>query len=219
MCAGPPTDALPKVIFCCVCTSLQPFRLVVVVFWWWLVVFPPWWCDVLGCYVERCHGVGCDVTWGDVVGCEVTWGEAMWLVAGCHVVSCDVMWSDVKWWNWMGCCVVAMFCGWLWRRVMWSDVVVWFGDLEDDVLWTTRNPWQQNPGEVHSHARWISGMQSAIKPWKTHVKVPRLRTTKCYSVPQCNYDIHVNTWNVQYIAQSNQLMGCKTQWNYDIHVW
>ena len=66
MCSRPPTSALP--IF--LCTSLQPFRLVVV-FWWWLVVFPS---GVGGGDVLWCREAGCEVTWGNVLDGDVKKG-------------------------------------------------------------------------------------------------------------------------------------------------
>ena len=134
------------------------------------------WGDVRQCGWLR-DVMWCHVKWSDVMSCHVVWSDVM---------SRDLMESDAKGWD----VTFVMFCGWLWGHVMWCDVVVWCSEL-GDVQWTTERPWQQNPWDVHSGARWNPCMHNEIRLRRAHVTVLRLRTTNYYSLLKCNYDIGV----------------------------
>ena len=127
---------------------------------------------VVGCEVRWSNGVGCDVTWGEVMWlvarCYIMSCHAMWCdVVSCHVICCDVVWfiamsrdarrchamcsrvdepwADVKWCDATqcdGCYELVMLCGWLWGHVVWLAVVMWCGELEDDVVIPTRRTTQ-----------------------------------------------------------------------------
>ena len=155
------------------------------------------WGDVRQCGWLR-DVMWCHVKWSDVMSCHVVWSDVM---------SRDLMESDAKGWD----VTFVMFCGWLWGHVMWCDVVVWCSEL-GDVQWTTERPWQQNPWDGHSGARWNPWMHNEIRLRRAHVTVLRLRTTNYYSLLKCNYDIGVtatsmlggrHTWHIQYTAPSN----------------
>ena len=178
MCAGPPTSAMPKRMFC----VHQPLAVpsgggvlvvagcVSVLCWWW-------WCDMLPCHVVWCH----------VFRSEVTWGRAMWLVARWHVVmwclSCNVMWCDMMWCHVMWCDVMwwmrwcnGMRCSLKWCDVMWlCDVLNW-----EEVCCELRR--------AHVTAKPLRGpFQCVVRPWdakqrKTTESPCRSTTTPYYKV-------------------------------------
>ena len=71
-------------------------------------------------------------------------------VALCHVMQCDVMWSALMWWaviccdamrcNGMASHGFVMRCGWLRCHVVWFQVTLWCGDLDDNLaIHTTKH--------------------------------------------------------------------------------
>ena len=103
-------------------------------------------CDVLCCYEMWCRVMRCDLMWCHV---NVIWCEVMW----CNRMGWDAMWL------WSG---VVVWRGWLWGHAMWCDVLVWCGELGDD---------------VHSNAGWNPGNHNKTtkSPWHSSIVTPYLR--------------------------------------------
>ena len=144
------------------------------------------WCQVLWC------DVWCDRMW-----CAVMCSNAMWCdVLSPNVISCDVLWSDVKWCNWMGRSVAVMLYGLSWGHVTTCDVVVWCGELGDDVLWTTHD--SQTLERSRRNPQWSPGMQSTKEQT---TESPELMS-HYYTVTTTFMSGSLNTWNLQSIARS-----------------
>ena len=143
MCTGWPTTALPKPSF----LSEWAFSRSMVVMWWpvlmWIFACEVTWGEVMW-LVARCHVMSCDVMWCGVMSCDV-----IFCVVLCHVMQCDVvMCSHVMS---VICCQVmrcngmrshefVMRCGWLRCHVVWFEVVVWCGELENELVVLLRTP-------------------------------------------------------------------------------
>ena len=147
MSARPPTSALHKSNLLCAsafgCSACWCFLggdvlvvasfVAVVVIWcavMWCVMCCDVWCLAMWCDVW-CDAMWCDVLQWDL---KVIWCDVMY----CHVIRSDLKWSDAIGWE----DGIGMLCDsdvtWLRGRVMWCDVVVWCGELGDDV----RGPFQ-----------------------------------------------------------------------------
>ena len=125
------------------------------------------------------------------------------LVVLCHVMQCDVMWCPLLWWtaiccevtpcNGMGSYEFVMRCGWLRCHVVWFEVVVRCGELEDDLVIRTTKYYSI----LQSTTPYYTVVQSTTPYYKV-----LLRTTKYYSVLQSNNPFDSpNTWNAQYNAR------------------
>ena len=165
-------------------TSLQPFHGgdVVTCF------------DVVGCRVRWSNVVGCEVTWGEVrwlvARCHVMWCDVvschlMWCDFLCCVMSRDAMWCHVMCSHMMSviCCEVmrcngmrshefVMRCGWLRCHVVWFEVVVWCGELEDELVIRTTK-----------HCKYYTVLQSTTPVLLQYYSV-LLSTTQYYSALQ-----------------------------------
>ena len=201
MCTGWRTTAMPKPSFSVNEPSGVP--------WWWSVVT----CFVVGCRVRWSNVVGCEVTWG-----EVMWLVARWHVMSCDVVSChlmrcdflccvmsrDAMWCHVLCSRVMRviCCEVmrckemrshefVMRCGRLRCHVVWFEVVVWCGELENILVIRTTQycNCKYYTVRIQGTTKYYSVLQETTKYYYTELH----STIKYYTVLQSTAPVLVCT--------------------------